>query len=660
MTKRAEETRIAIFTITGGLNYGQRLQNYALQETLKGFADEAHDVEVETVINTIWGESSMMSYYDRIEGGKVPACFAQWKREGFPVEEFSSWLGREISRQQVFEQFDRAYINRSPIMVSRENLERVGQELGDAYDWGVVGSDRVWNPGSVISGYEFAACMPPERRVSYAASFGKQTIPEKMRPWYRTYLSGLAHISVREEAGATIVRETAGREAVVVPDPVMLLPKEIWRLVMKRPEHIDTQAPYLLVYDLRMNDPKFAEHVRALAAQRDLALIVLPRYDVPFYNIGPAEFVYLIAHAAAVITDSFHGTCFSLQFGRPFLAVVEDCAMAQKMSSRFDTLLSSYGMEARRVARIEEATVERLFQDNLQDVPRRIRERRRVGTAFLEQAMSTVGSGKLRLNSVALMRHDCCTGCTACASACPQQAITMRPDCAGFLYPSVNPSKCTDCGRCLQTCPVCTPMTSTSQKLIVPEQAKEEEARTFPAYAVRAADDDVRMASSSGGVFPMLALQTLAKGGVVVGVTAGSATDGWHVHHVAVERAEDLAALFRSKYVQSDKCDTFRQVASYLRAGRDVLFSGTGCEVQGLVRALAAMHQDTTHLLTVDVVCHGVPSPALWGKYMQLRLMLDGQGTNDVLGVRFRDKRDGWQRWKTSCRSCFGEGDGHA
>lgn len=236
----------------------------------------------------------------------------------------------------------------------------------------------------------------------------------------------------------------------------------------------------------------------------------------------------------------------------------------------------------------------------------------------------------------------------------------MRPDCAGFLYPSVNPSKCTDCGRCLQTCPVCTPMTSTSQKLIVPEQAKEEEARTFPAYAVRAADDDVRMASSSGGVFPMLALQTLAKGGVVVGVTAGSATDGWHVHHVAVERAEDLAALFRSKYVQSDKCDTFRQVASYLRAGRDVLFSGTGCEVQGLVRALAAMHQDTTHLLTVDVVCHGVPSPALWGKYMQLRLMLDGQGANDVLGVRFRDKRDGWQRWKTSCRSCFGEGDGHA
>ena len=203
-------------------------------------------------------------------------------------------------------------------------------------------------------------------------------------------------------------------------------------------------------------------------------------------------------------------------------------------------------------------------------------------------------------------------------------------------------------------------MTSTSQKLIVPEQAKEEEARTFPAYAVRAADDDVRMASSSGGVFPMLALQMLAKGGVVVGVTAGSATDGWHVHHVAVEHAEDLAALFRSKYVQSDKCDTFRQVASYLRAGRDVLFSGTGCEVQGLVRALAAMHQDTTHLLTVDVVCHGVPSPALWGKYMQLRLMLDGQGTNDVLGVRFRDKRDGWQRWKTSCRSCFGEGDGHA
>ena len=124
----------------------------------------------------------------------------------------------------------------------------------------------------------------------------------------------------------------------------------------------------------------------------------------------------------------------------------------------------------------------------------------------------------------------------------------------------------------------------------------------------------------------------------------GNAASGWRVHHEAAEDADGLARLMRSKYVQSDKEDIFHQTASYLGARREVLFSGTGCEVQGLLRYRASVHQDTTHLLAADVVCHGVPSPELWRKYMQTLLMMDGQEAQDVQSVRFRDKGEGWHR----------------
>ena len=640
------KTRIAIFTVTGSMNYGQRLQNYALQEVLKSFADDTHDVEVETVVNRLESSRIPFSYYEQAEEVLAHSYFASWCPAGYPAEEYTPWLGREIARQKAFHRWDQTYVQSSAITITRETMQSAAEALRASYDWGVVGSDQIWNPGPFISSYDFAACMPHDRRLSYAASFGVRTIPEDKRSWYQKHLKSLAQVSVREEAGAAIVKELTGYEATVVPDPSMLLPKEIWRLVMKRPEAIELPTSYLLVYDLRMADSAFSAHVRALADELGLGLVVLPGADVPFYNIDPSEFIYLIAHATAVLTDSFHGTCFSLMFGKPFLVMIGNSAMAESMSSRFETLLQAYNVEERCVPRIEDITAERLLRDDLQDVPRRIRERRAVGATFLEHAMPGVGSGRLRLNSVALMRRDRCTGCTACAMACQHEAITMHPDDAGFLHPVVNHESCADCGLCLRVCPVCTPMLPKASMVreAVGKPYDDADVSGLSAYAVQATDDEIRAVCSSGGVFPLLAMQTIAHGGVVIGAALGNAASGWRVHHEAAEDADGLARLMRSKYVQSDKEDIFHQTASYLGARREVLFSGTGCEVQGLLRYLASVHQDTTHLLTADVVCHGVPSPELWRKYMQTLLMMDGQEAQDVQSVRFRDKGEGWHR----------------
>ena len=638
MTKK-KKTRIAIFTMMEGMNYGQSLQNYALQEVLSSFSDAEHDVKAESVRNMFWSQYSPFTYWltaeECFQHPYLPEVMKQ-----VPAQAVPWWLGRELLRHRAFHQFAEENQRMSAIKVTQEHTQADTEAVRDAYDWVVVGSDQIWN-GYIIcmSGFDFGICLPPERRISYAASFGVTKLPEQLYERYEGMFEGIAHISVREDAGVALVKEISGRMATVVPDPTLLLSKEIWRLVMKRPENLDTQAPYLLVYDLRIHDPAYVARVQEIAETRNLAVIMIPGDDWKTYTLGPAEFVYLVAHAAAVITDSFHGVCFSLIFERPVIAVVRSAASDRDdMSSRFDTLLPAYGIEQRRVKDLDGITAERLFCDDMQHVPGLLHERRKIGTSFLENALVGVGA-PLRLNSVAVMRKDKCTGCTACAMACPQSAVTMESDDAGFLHPGVDRTRCTDCGRCIHVCPVCSPM----QPDGIPIE-KVSEKNVLPSYAVKAADEAIRMASASGGVFTLLAQNVLAAGGVVIGAAMGDATDSWNVRHIAVETLEELPKLQRSKYVQSEKGDIFAQTAAYLRAGRTVLFSGTGCEVQGLLRYLAAIGQETSRLCTVDLICHGVPSPALWQKYMRLRPALDGKAKSDVISAHFKDKREGWHR----------------
>lgn len=205
-----------------------------------------------------------------------------------------------------------------------------------------------------------------------------------------------------------------------------------------------------------------------------------------------------------------------------------------------------------------------------------------------------------------------CCGCEACVQRCPVQCISMRSDVEGFLYPNINQTICINCNVCEKVCP---------------EINQSEIRRPLKVYAAKNPDELIRLSSSSGGIFTMLAEQILKENGVVFGARFN---EKWEVEHGYTDIQDGVAAFRGSKYVQSRIGDNYRQVEDFLRKGRKVLFSGTPCQVAGLKRFLHNKEYD--NLLTVDVVCHGVPSPLVWRKYLEETIRPKGvTGKNSVL-----------------------------
>ena len=196
------------------------------------------------------------------------------------------------------------------------------------------------------------------------------------------------------------------------------------------------------------------------------------------------------------------------------------------------------------------------------------------------------------VNKPQLAARDRCTGCGACSNGCPKGAIRMVPDREGFLYPQVEDG-CVLCGHCTHICPV----------------LKQREPRTEPAvFAVWNRDAAARQASTAGGVFSALAEYVLEGGGVVFGAALD---DRLRVAHTAVKNAHELPRLRGAKPVQSDIGETYQQVRLYLDQGRQVLFSGTPCQVDGLYRYLG---EHPERLVPCDVACSGVCSPGVWAR----------------------------------------------
>ncbi len=212
-----------------------------------------------------------------------------------------------------------------------------------------------------------------------------------------------------------------------------------------------------------------------------------------------------------------------------------------------------------------------------------------------------------------------CCGCTACMSACPAQCIVMRRDREGFDYPVANPDLCLECGLCEKICPVLNPG-NMNQPLC--------------AYAARSQEH--MDGASSGGVFPLLAKEWIADGGIVCGA---SLDPECKVVHCEVEDEEGLDALKGSKYVQSELYSMFEDVRTELEEGRNVLFSGTPCQVAGL-KAYLGKEQDG--LITIDIACHGVPSPGLWEKY---KTAIEKKHCAPLKSVDFRDSSNGWRHY---------------
>ena len=220
------------------------------------------------------------------------------------------------------------------------------------------------------------------------------------------------------------------------------------------------------------------------------------------------------------------------------------------------------------------------------------------------------------------VKEECC-GCGACAAVCSNGAIDMRKDEEGFLYPVVADDKCVECGACVSICRAGAGKIKASDNV-----------SAFAAYCI---DESIRKSSSSGGIFSILAEEVLRHGGVVYGAAFD---ERFSVKHIAVDNVSELPRLRGSKYVQSDIGDCFADVKRNVLAGRQVLFSGTPCETAGMLNYLGGRHEN---LLTVDLVCHGVPSPAVWDAYV--REICGAKDYADIKRISFRDKTISWREY---------------
>lgn len=235
-----------------------------------------------------------------------------------------------------------------------------------------------------------------------------------------------------------------------------------------------------------------------------------------------------------------------------------------------------------------------------------------------------------------------CCGCTACASICPKQCIQMIEDKEGFLYPQIDTTVCVDCGLCEKVCPV-----------LHPVQAKERPA----VFAAINNNSIIREQSSSGGIFTLLAEQTIQKGGVVFGACFDKK---WNVVHRYTETLGGLSVFRGSKYVQSDMGTSFQDAKHFLEQGREVLFSGTPCQIAGLKNYLRKSY---SNLFTVDLVCHGTPSPDIWRKYLLETICkrLDLKNTKNlnvddyISTICFRTKENGWKKYHVRFKYKNGE-----
>ena len=329
--------KVGILTINDNNNYGNRLQNYAVQKILNH--KKINAITLKNQVDCNFKCKNLKLYSLKV----IKSILIDLKIEQGRIRRNILGKNPMQGRQNAFRNFNK-YIKFS----KRRLLISHKKKINKKYDYFIVGSDQVWNPNfnrlSYVDLLEFAN---PNKRISFSASFGISQLPEKYKEETKEELKKFKMISVREDAGKKIVEELTGRKDIeVLVDPTMLLTADEWDEVSKKPKQLHTDR-YILNYFLGELSEERKKQINKIAKDNNCEVINILDKNSPFYQTGPSEFLYLEKNAFLICTDSFHSSVFSIIYNRPFIVFDREDSN-ENMNSRIDTLLKKFNLEYRK------------------------------------------------------------------------------------------------------------------------------------------------------------------------------------------------------------------------------------------------------------------------------------------------------------------------
>lgn len=321
--------RVGIQTIID-CNFGNRLQNFALQETLKDIG-----CEVETV-NDVSETCFVQSIKNMIKNLFNIGGYRSLRNAK------SKLYSRD--RMLVMQKWNEENIKFSKKKISRYHIPK---NFKNEYDYFITGSDQVWNPYFRKDSLMLLSYAQRHQRISYAASLGVDAIPSKQLERYESELTKFSAISVREKNAIKIIEDIVGRKVEWVVDPTMLFTAEKWKRLEKKPEWLTSQN-YIAVYSLGGLPEDVRTFIEKAALDKNWEIYeILKKDDPKLYLSTPFEFIYIIGHAKLLVTNSFHGTVFSILYKIPFINF-DRRDVHGTMGARFDTLYELFQMNDRK------------------------------------------------------------------------------------------------------------------------------------------------------------------------------------------------------------------------------------------------------------------------------------------------------------------------
>lgn len=576
--------KIAIMTWYDYNNYGSKLQATATMEWL--LKNEYKPIFINY-------KPRGLIYTDKKE------------KKDYYLKKIKSRIFDKTISNNKFLLFSKKFFSETPICDSYVDLYQLNEE----YDAFICGSDQIWSPFNFDPRY-FLDFAEKNKIIAYAPSIGAHEIVSKpIQKEMKKLIDRFEFLSVREKTGANIIKKICKREPIIVADPTLLLDNKGWsKYENKLLDNELKNQKYILSYFLGPSQ-KYIREIEKYAKEKNLKIYNIPVFrkrEINKYNypkeIGPSEFLSLIKNAKVVFTDSFHGIAFSVNYNIQFFAYKRFNNKSNiNQNSRVIDFLDNLSLEDRL---IDEKKTIKNEMINYKKINDRVEEIRKKSSDFLKESLKEITERKKEIKKETgrdLTKY--CSGCGACASVCPVEAISIKTNDEGFQSCTFDNEKCIKCGLCVKVCPM---------KRVKATNIRE--CKEFCSF--KSKDYNTLISSSSGGAGHTMASFLNRKGYYVCGCSYNNNKDV--AEHIIIQpNKEELFKIQGSKYLQSFCVEGIKK-SIRLAQNSNLVFIGTPCQIAG-VDKIAKEKNIRNKMILIELICHGVPTYLLWKKYLDER-----------------------------------------